>query len=199
LHAWRLDAQPGWLRAVATGQAGRVRLVLDDGLTPMKHRLALYHALCGQFGSLPVPRLLSADHGRRRYLIYDFDDGHAAASHAKQCASPALAWIDAPLPGATAPARFELQGWAFKDGVGLRRVEVLLDGRVAAVADYGAPMPGVRDYWKVSSDPNHPRVGLRASVDASALPPGRHWLGLRLHGADGSVEDGPEQAIHLAH
>lgn len=198
LRAWRLDADPAWLRAVAAGRAGRVRLVLDDGLTPMKHRLALYHALCAQFGALPVPRLLSADHGRRRYLVYDFGAGPAGATPTPPCASPALAWIDAPAPGATLPSRFDVQGWAFKDGVGLRRVEVLLDGRVAGAADYGAPMPGVRDYWAGSTDPNHPRVGLRASVDAGALAPGKHWLGLRLHGADGSVEDWPEQAFHVA-
>lgn len=193
LRAWSLDAGPAWLRQVAAGRAGRVRLVVDDGLTPMKHRLALYHALCAQFGALPVPQLLSADHGRRRYLVYEFGAGHAS-----RCAAPALAWIDVPAPGATLPARFELQGWAFKDGVGLRRVEVLLDGRVAVAADYGATMPGVRDYWKISSDPNHPRVGVRATVDVGALPPGKHWLGLRLHGADGSVEDWPEQSFHVA-
>lgn len=193
LRAWGLAADPAWLRAVAAGRAGRVRLVLDDGLTPMKHRLALYHALCTQFGALPVPRVISADHGRRRFLVYDF-----VAAPAPPCATPALAWIDAPLPGATLPPGFELRGWAFKDGVGLRRVEVLVDGRVARQAAYGAAEPGVRDYWAISNDPNHPRVGVRAVVDARGLAPGKHWLGLRLHGADGSIEDWPEQSFQVA-
>jgi hypothetical protein len=88
----------------------------------------------------------------------------------------------------------EVRGWAFKDGVGLRAVEVLVDGR-ATPATYGASMPGVRDYWRISDDPNQPRVGFAARVDLSAIAPGRHWLGLRLHGADGSVEDWAEQRM----
>jgi hypothetical protein len=36
-------------------------------------------------------------------------------------------------------------------------------------------------------------VGFRAHVTGAAE--GTHWLGLRLHGADGSVEDWAEQRI----
>jgi hypothetical protein len=52
-------------------------------------------------------------------------------------------------------------------------------------------------YWKISSDPHHPDVGFRAQVDARGLAPGRHWLGLRLHASDGSVEDWSEQPLDL--
>ena len=49
------------------------------------------------------------------------------------------------------------------------------------------------DFWRGSTDPNHPRVYFRAQV--AGLPAGRHWLGLRLHGADGSSEDWPSQLV----
>jgi hypothetical protein len=172
---------------------GPVLLAVEDTATPMKRRLAAYHRLCAQFGRLPIPRLVSADHGRKRYFVYRLD----LPSRPGACVTPALSWVDAPGPGARMDRSFEAIGWAFKDGAGLRKVEVLVDGRVAATADYGLPMPGVAGYWKVSTDPGHPRVGWRARVDTTGLMPGRHWLGLRLHGADGSVEDSPEQAFAL--
>jgi len=40
-------------------------------------------------------------------------------------------------------------------------------------------------------------VQFEAEVDASALPPGRHWLGLRVIGGDGAIEDGPKQPIEV--
>ena len=36
-----------------------------------------------------------------------------------------------------------------------------------------------------------------AIADKLQPPSGRHWLGLRLHGRDGSVEDWAEQPIDL--
>src|SRR5690606_31145251 len=114
------------------------------------------------------------------------------------CTTPAMAWIDAPASGAGLGPRFAVQGWAFKDGVGIESVEVTLDGRVVARARYGIANPGVAAFWKISTDPGHPHVGFRAEVDASGLAPGRHWLGLRLHGRDGSVETWREQPVDIA-
>ena len=111
--------------------------------------------------------------------------------------APAMAWFDTPVSGAGVGRTFEAAGWAFKDGVGLKRVEVLLDGKPVATARYGLPSPGTAAYWRISTDPNHPNVGFRARIDAAALIPGRHWLGLRLHGRDGSVEDWSEQPVEI--
>jgi hypothetical protein len=167
--------------------------VLDDRATSMRDRLVLYHRNCEIFGSLPPPRVLTVDHGRKRYLLYRYEPQRARG----RCVTPPLAYLDTPAPGARVPAHFDLSGWAFKDGVGIARVQVLLDGRPVADADYGASMPGVAAYWRISSDPQQPRVGFSAKVDASKLPPGSHWLGLRLHGRDGSVEDWPEQEVRI--
>ena len=68
--------------------------------------------------------------------------------------------------------------------------------KLAANADYGADYDVTR-FWKISTDPNHPKVGFSARVDAAGLKPGRHWLGLRLRGADGSVETWSEQAFEV--
>ena len=89
-------------------------------------------------------------------------------------------------------------GWAVKDGVGVTQVEVLLDGRVVATATDFTDNTWLQQFLKGGSrDPRTPRVQFEVQVDASGLPPGRHWLGLRLTGGDGSVETWAEQPVVL--
>jgi hypothetical protein len=45
------------------------------------------------------------------------------------CVTPAMAWLDAPSNGEKVSGTLAIKGWAFKDGVGLARIEVLVDGR----------------------------------------------------------------------
>jgi 4-amino-4-deoxy-L-arabinose transferase-like glycosyltransferase len=170
-----------------------VLLVVGASEVQYKNLLAHYHALCRQVGPLPPPRVVSIVHGRQRFLLFALGAKRAAGA----CTTPAMAWIDTPPPAVRVGRAFDVQGWAFKDGVGLDRVEVLLDGRVVALADYGSPNPRTAAFWKISTDPNHPNVGFDASVKAGDVAPGRHWLGLRLHGRDGSVEQWPEQPVRI--
>ena len=170
-----------------------VLLVVGSSEVQYKYLLAHYHALCRKVGPLPPPRVVDIDHGRQRFLLFALDPKHAKSA----CTTPAMAWIDTPPPAVRVGRTFEVQGWAFKDGVGLDRVEVTLDGRVLATADYGSPNPRAAEYWKISTDPNHPDVGFSAQVKAGDVAPGRHWLGLRLHGRDGSVEQWSEQPVRI--
>lgn len=187
LRAWNAVLDP---RDAAVGD---VFLAVEDSAVPMKHRLDAYHARCAQFGAMPVVRSFLVDRGRKRFLFYRF----GADVHSATCAMPALAWIDAPGSDAHVPAQFDVAGWAFKDGAGLEAIDVLLDGQLVARANPGIAMPEVAAYWRISDDPAQPNVGFHARIDATALPPGTHWLGLRLHGRDGSVEDWPEQRIRI--
>ncbi|MES2858508.1 MAG: glycosyltransferase family 39 protein [Pseudomonadota bacterium] len=166
-------------------------LVASANDVPFAELLAHYHVLCRQVGPLPPPQVLNIDHGRQRFLLFALE----ARPRTGACTTPAMAFIDAPVAGTRVGTSFDVAGWAFKDGVGLRAVEVLLDGRVAARARYGEANAGVADFWKISTDPRHPDVYFRARVEGVA--PGSHWLGLRLHGADGSVEDWPEQRLEV--
>ncbi|WP_407354484.1 glycosyltransferase family 39 protein [Luteimonas sp. R10] len=173
-----------------------VLLVVGASDVPYRQLLRRYHALCERAGPLPPPRVLNIDHGAQRFLLFALDG--AGGGGERPCSTPALAWIDAPAAGAAVQRPFEVQGWAFKDGTGLDRVEVTLDGAVVAEAEYGLPAPGVAGYWEISNDPEHPNVGFRATVDAAApVRPGRYWLGLRLHGRDGSVEQWREQPVTI--
>ncbi|MHB8911877.1 MAG: ArnT family glycosyltransferase [Lysobacter sp.] len=190
LRLWELQT-PG---RAAWGETP-VLLVIGATEVAYKDLLRRYHELCAMVGPLPAPRVLNIDHGSQRFLLFALDGPRQG-----QCTTPAMAWIDAPVGGASVGRVFEVKGWAFKDGFGLAKAEILLDGHVVANADYGRAYPGLQSAWKGSSDPQHPRVGFDAQVDLRNLPglaPGRHWLGLRLHGRDGSVEDWPEQPIQV--
>lgn len=189
LQLWRRQFDP---RTRPPGEP--LLLLVEDSALPMKQRLAAYHARCRLFGALPLPATLNVDHGRKRFLLYRLDP----ARPARACAAPALAWIDAPAARARVAPGFELRGWAFKDGAGIARIGVTLDGQELTVAEYGLSMPQVASYWKISTDPAQPRVGFRADIGAGAVPPGRHWLGLRIYGRDGAVEDWPAQLLEVA-
>jgi len=167
-------------------------LVLAPGDQRYRDLLERYHKVCELVGPLPPPRVVSLDHGFQRFLLFRLP----AQKQLGPCVAPAMAWINTPEPAAVVNGAIEVQGWAFKDGVGLAGVDVLVDGKKVAVADYGADYD-VTGFWKISTDPYHPKVGFNARLDGLVLAPGRHWLGLRLHGRDGSVEDWQEQPFEV--
>ena len=172
-------------------RSGRpVLLVVEDTARPLKDRLQAYRGLCGLAGSLPPPRVLNVDQGRKRFLRF------VLPAAADGCVLPALAWFDTPRPGDAIAGTLRVEGWALKPGADLARVEVLLDGEVVARAEHGLPRPDVAAYWGLAAADgvNH---GFRAELPLAGRATGRAWLGLRLHGADGSVEDWPAMPVEL--
>lgn len=174
-----------WAQGTAAPPPGARWLVIEDTAIPLRARLDHRRQLCLRLGDLPVARAIDVDHGRKRFLLIDL------AQRGATCVQPALAWIDTPAAGAEVAPTFDVSGWAFKEGGDIVRVEITLDGDVVATADYGSARPHVAEYWQTANA----NVGFSARVDASRFAPGPHWLGLRLHGDDGRVEDWPEQRI----
>lgn len=186
LRLWGLEAD-----GRASLGAHPLLLVVGTSEVELRNLPGQFHALCARLGPLPPPRVVNVDHGSQRFLLFPMGPTSAAGP----CTTPAMAWIDQPLSDDRVDAAFDVVGWAFKDGVGLDGVEVLLDGIPVARATYGIDNAGAKRFWPISNDPHHPYVGFRAHVDASAIKSGRHWLGLRLHGSDGSVEAWSEQPV----
>jgi hypothetical protein len=172
-----------------------VLLVLGATDVKFSELLMRYQQICDRVGPLPTPRIINVDHGSQRFALF-------AITQAKPkgpCVTPALAHIDVPSPGAAVTGKFDVKGWAIKDQVGIVGVTVTLDGKPVATAEYGSQNAWVADFWKGRSvDPHHPNVGFTAAVDASAFEPGPHWLGLILHGADGSQEIWAEQPLEIS-
>jgi len=170
--------------------------LLVVGATDVKFSalLAHYQQLCTVVGPLPPGRVVNIDHGARRFLLFALPAGRADGA----CVTPVVANIDFPRAGATVGRRFGVGGWAVKDVAGVDKVEVTLDGRVVAVAGEAGANDWLAGFLKhASRDPRMPRVQFGAEVDAGALPAGRHWLGLRVTGGDGSVETWAEQPVEL--
>ncbi|MGH8084166.1 MAG: ArnT family glycosyltransferase [Lysobacter sp.] len=175
---------------------GDAPVLLVVGATDVKFSKLLmrYQQLCNWAGPLPPARMVNVDHGAQRFALFSLDPDPRQGP----CVTPALAHINQPRPGDAISAEFEVSGWAIKDHVGIAGVTITLDGEPVAEATYGAADAWVAGFWEGRSlDPNHPHVGFSARVDASALEPGRHWLGLTLHGADGSVEVWAEQPVDI--
>ena len=181
------------LRADDRAALGPHPLLLVVGASEVEYKnlLAHYHDLCDRLGPLPAPRVVNVDHGSQRFLLFALP----ARAQSGACTTPAMAWFDAPAAGARVGRTFLVAGWAFKDGVGISRVEVTLDGRPLVDARYGAERSYVAPFWRISTDPTHPDVGFDVQVTLPEGSEGTHWLGLVLHGKDGSSEAWPQQRI----
>ena len=62
---------------------------------------------------------------------------------------------------------------------------------------YGLPYEGLNGSWPGLVDPGMPALGFAGTVRADGVSPGRHWLGLRLHGRDGAIEEWPEVPVEI--
>ncbi|MDC7805509.1 glycosyltransferase family 39 protein [Luteimonas sp BLCC-B24] len=174
---------------------GRPALVVV-GATDVKFSALLdrYQTLCARFGSLPVTRVVNADRGAQRFVLSRIESDAPAGA----CVTPAVAHIDTPAAGARAHGVVDVRGWAVKDVSGIASVAVTLDGVPVAEAVYGQPNGWVAGFLQNRArDPSLPDVGFSARVDLGDRAPGLYWLGLRITGGDGSVEDWAEQPLRI--
>lgn len=174
---------------------GRPALVVV-GASDVKFSALLdrYQILCSRFGSLPVTRVVNADRGAQRFVLSRI----APAAPVAPCVTPAVAHIDVPAAGARASGVVDVSGWAVKDVSGIESIAVTLDGVPVAEARYGQPNGWVAGFLQNEArDPSLPDVGFSARVDLSDRAPGLYWLGLRITGRDGSVEDWAQQPLRV--
>ena len=147
--------------------------------------LAHYQSLCERFGPLPPARIIEVDHGARRFALFALPPGRPSGA----CVTPAIAHVDTPAEGERVATEIVVRGWAVKEGAGIARVIVLLDGVPAKEAEYGAANPWVGEFLRgASHDPNLPNVQFEARIRLPDEGEAWHRLDVELHGGDGSVE-----------
>lgn len=135
---------------------------------------------CDRFATLDHLGALSLHEGQKRFLIYRASTGDMPAA---SCARPAMARFYSIEDGDVLSGSFSLRGWAFKDGSGIRAVDISLDGEPIAETRYGLPADHVQESMPDSDDPNHPNVGFQAQLDLAGRTPGRYRLGIRVYAA----------------
>lgn len=186
----RLDGKHGralqwaiWGRdeaALAPLRARPLLLAVAEGALHPQAREPWNRHLCALFPGLRQIGEIAIAGGRDAVLMYRRDPGATGA-----CDYPALARMRQPDAGAHVSGTITVSGWASVDGIGVARVEVLLDGGVAALAHYGIEDVEVRSQWPQSDDPAQPDVGFAATLDLRAVPSGMHELALRVVARDG--------------
>ena len=177
LALWHRDES-----ALASLSMRPLLIVVEETMLDLQLREPWSQHLCALWPGLRAVDALDVDQGRKRFLFYRHLPGDS-----DRCDVPAIAYLSAPLPNARVFGMLKLAGWAFQDGVGVARVDVLLDGVPATQAHYGLEDPGVRSQWPASDDPNLPNVGFEATLDLARVVPGEHALALRITGRDGRV------------
>ena len=187
LQLWGLDDdQNATLRSTSAAAGGRRvggRVQNLPGAIPRALRAA---------GPLPPPRVVNVDHGSQRFLLFALDGSRAPGA----CTTPAMAWIDQPLSDARRRrlrmSRLGVQG---RRRAGRRRRPARWhSGR--ACAPTASTIAGRTVLAGLQRPASSAGRLPRDHVDADRRRAGRHWLGLRLHGSDGSVEDWSEQPMN---
>lgn len=169
-------------------------LVVGPDDVKFRSLLAHYQSLCARLGALTPPETVEVDGGARHFLLLALPPDPAPAP----CVTPAVAHVDVPAEGETVGASFRVRGWAVKDGVGIERIDLWLDGRHLAQVRREYDNAWVMDFLGgISRDPAAPRVQFEARPDARGAAPGWHRLMLELHGGDGSVERWSGPRVYL--
>lgn len=83
------------------------------------------------------------------------------------------------------------------DPAGVTRVEILLDGKPASVADYGVAPPTSPAPLELSDDPGYPKLWFTYALPGAALTRGEHRLSVRATLRDGARKDGAARTIYV--
>ncbi len=139
-------------------------------------------------GPLPPPRVLNIDHGRQRFLLFALD-GAPCATGAVHDAGDGLDR----RAGATAqrrPPRSRSRAGRSRTASASRASRCCWTASRRARRATARRTPASAAFWQISTDPQHPAWASAARVDLGGITPGRHWLGLRLHGATAASRTG---------
>jgi 4-amino-4-deoxy-L-arabinose transferase-like glycosyltransferase len=171
---------PSLRRAAATRP---VLLVIEEGASRLRERPGWFRSACEALPDATLVFDIAVDHHRRRFAGLLQTPG--AQGPGSRCAPPPLAYLHQPGFGATVRGELTVRGWALRDGVGIERLWLLLDGQRVAQIDHRRPEPGVLALFPGSDDPRHPEVGFLLTLATPPLSPGRHWLAIEAESADG--------------
>ena len=120
------------------------------------------------------------------YSTTNLLDPQQKITNSAPCPVPPKAWIDTPQEDAILSGKITVAGWAYNEDLGISSIEIILDGRVVAKANYGISRGDVASAMNVRRDPNTPNFGFEAEIDTTHLENGNHSLELMLINGQGN-------------
>ncbi|MFS0821562.1 N-acetylmuramoyl-L-alanine amidase [Bacillus sp. 1P02SD] len=102
-------------------------------------------------------------------------------------------YLDNPISGATLTGTKRISGW-FLDAKGVKKIEVLVDGKVVGQAVYGDERPDVKNSYP---DFNNEHSGYHFMLDTTQFSDGQHTISIRETGEKGQVTTLPEQKVTI--
>ncbi len=164
--------------------------ITEDSALNVGQKRELMSRACALADTLEQIDQLSLFGGDKRFGFYRGRvSAEIGAPAASPCPYPPQAWIDQPAPGAILSETIAVSGWAYNEDLGVDRVLLLLDGAVVAETEYGLPRPDVVEAGDFRTDPNQPKLGFRAEIDATAFASGRRELSIRIIDSRGFATD----------
>ncbi|MDQ1000803.1 beta-N-acetylglucosaminidase [Neobacillus niacini] len=96
---------------------------------------------------------------------------------------PTIRFLDSPKAGTTVNGITNVRGW-YLDGSGVAKIEVLMDGKIIGLADYGIYRPDVLNAYPEYFNAN---AEFQFALDTFSFPDGQHTLTVRETSKNGNT------------
>lgn len=193
-RSWGLDEA-----ALSRTRAGAAVVLTLPEPTYLYHtpdEVAFRRRLCRRFEGIRQERIVELPPGRTAVGLFTARVRPQLGPEPAGCPLLPSLYVARPERAEAVEAGANFYG-AAADPAGVRRVEVLVDGRVVAQARIGLDPPGGRVDAVLAYDPAYPRVQFDFQLP-SGLSPGAHRLSLRAHTCDGRTLQGADRTFYVA-
>ena len=191
--AWGPDEAA--LSQTRAGQGVVLALPEPSYLYHAPEEVAFRRRLCRRFEAIQLERVVELPPGRTAVGLFTARIRPELGPEPASCALLPQVYVARPARAEAIEAGTNFFG-AAADRTGVRRVEVLVDGRVVSQARVGLDPPGGRVDPVLAYDPAYPRVQFDFQLPPE-LKPGAHRLSTRVTTGDGRVIEGGARTIYV--
>ncbi|MBW3617963.1 MAG: glycosyltransferase family 39 protein [Proteobacteria bacterium] len=191
--AWGLDEAA----LSRTRAGGGVVLALPEPtyLYHAPEEVAFRRRLCRRFEGIQPERTVELPPGRTAVALFTARVRPELGPEPASCPLLPQVYLARPERAEAVETGSNFYG-AAADRTGVRRVDILVDGKVVAQARLGLDPPGGRVDPVLAYDPAYPRVQYDFQLPAG-LRPGAHRLSVRATTGDGRLIEGGERTIYV--
>ena len=170
--------------------------ITEDSTLTVPDKIAILQRACDQFTHLKFLNQLSLLNGDKQFSFYR-GDSLPSLGAANACPKPTLGWLDLPVNNAELNENIRVSGWVINEGLGVARVEILLNEQTIAIANYGIARPDVATAMNVQNDPNAFNLGFEANIATESLPKGRAMLSVKAIGISGEEQTFGTRSVEI--